>query len=275
MDLFAAVYPRLDERKPFHFLFLPFTLSLTVLPFLTHHRRRTAIAILPLLLFSCLISPCYTFGDPSADYYQSSAFIATPLWFLEFAVFRSENGDDAPHYFGDSFEAGEVRPKGIEDCRTLTERLWWACALMIPSHRGIGWNWEAKAIPQDLYRHLPMQVYVRTHLVKAIVAYIRSTAMLVLLGLASTLQDRQTPNLLTKLLLNAALGWAGALWICNRLLCFYSMTAAASVALGVCETWQWPPLMGDMQNAWSVGRTWGIVYHQTMRQVRIFKSSRV
>lgn len=269
MDTLASFYPALDERQQIPLLYLPITYSLTLLPFLTNHPRRAAVGILPLLIALCVLSPRYTFGDPPSDYYQSSAFIAFPIWYLEFAILRSVDGSDAPQYIGNPHESTGSSPRRHSNCQTTKEKLFWTLKLMVPSHRGVGWNWQAKAIPEDPYQHLPSWKYVTTHLGVALYAHFESTAMLIALGLASTLHNRDHSHAPTTHLLNAAVGWSGALWICDRLRCFYSLLAATSVAVGLCETWQWPPLMGHMSDAWSVGRVWSVAYHQTMRQVSL------
>jgi hypothetical protein len=66
---------------------------------------------------------------------------------------------------------------------------------------------------------------------------------------------------------NAVIGWSGAIWVWCRLCCAYSMAAVLSVSFGVFETWEWPPLMGNLDDAWSVRQMWSVVYHQTFRRV--------
>jgi hypothetical protein len=146
---------------------------------------------------------------------------------------------------------------------------------MTPSHRGIGWDWQVKNVPANPDEQLPRWKFVGKHLGKMAVHYGRSTVMLVIMATATTLEGQLRLNLGhemswgTHATLNAITGWAGALWICDRLGSFYSSLAAVSVALGICETWQWPPLIGNLEDAWSVGQAWGVVYHQTMRRVSV------
>jgi hypothetical protein len=139
---------------------------------------------------------------------------------------------------------------------------------MVPSHRGIGWNWQVKGVPDDPYKCLPKWAFVRTHICKASIAYAQSLGMLVLLAWGSTAEARLSSEAcLHRLIINMLIGWSGAIWVWGRLNGFYSSIAAVSVAVGVCETWQWPPLMGNLRDAWSVRQVWSVVYHQTMRKV--------
>lgn len=139
---------------------------------------------------------------------------------------------------------------------------------MIPSHRGIGWNWQIKHIPEDPEKELPKWKYVRHQLWKACLAYAWSTIMLTILGFASAWETKLLHmQVIRRFVVNAIIGWSGAIWVLSRLLCFYSFCAALTVALGVYEQWQWPPLVGDLKDAWSVRRFWSVVYHQTMRIV--------
>lgn len=140
MEAIAGLYPPLDERKRIPAIYLPATFALTLLPFFSRRRRRTAWIVFPIILLMCVLAPCYTFGNPSADFYRSSGFIIMPLWFLDFAILGHQSGTDAPFYVGS--RQGKTTLRGrIEDCPSMDTKLRWAYELMIPSHRGIGWNW--------------------------------------------------------------------------------------------------------------------------------------
>jgi hypothetical protein len=270
MEVIARFYPPLDERKPIPAIYLPATFALTLLPFFSSRRRLAAWIILPIIVWMCVLAPCYTFGDPSADFYRSSGFIIMPLWFVDFAILSSQDGNNALLYVGNS--KGETTlARRIEDCPSIWSKLRWAYELMIPSHRGIGWNWQIRNVPDDPVAYLSNRRWVLHQIKKAVVAYIGSILMLVTLGFASAFEQKQddlaelsTPN--TSFLVDPMIGWAGALWIYCRLQSFYSSASAISVALGIYERWQLPPLMGNVRDAWSVRQFWA-VYHQTMRRM--------
>jgi hypothetical protein len=273
-------WPQLPDRKPMPPLYQPLIFVLTIVPFFFSGRRRIAICIFPLILDLCLRSPDYTFGSPSADYYNSSFFIAAPLWFLEFAILSPQQGPGAPTYIGNPNLNGTGREGTLGDVEATWQKVLMVCSLMVPSHRGIGWNWQVKGVPDDPYKHLSKREFVGRHVRKLIIAYLRSVGMLVLLGWGSAAEARLSSEAhLHSFAVNALIGWSGAIWVWDRLNCFYSFMAAVSVAAGVCETWQWPPLMGRLSDAWSVRRVWSVVYHQIMRKVtsrllrRIFTSS--
>ena len=139
---------------------------------------------------------------------------------------------------------------------------------MVPSHRGMGWNWQVKGVPDDPYEGLSKRAFVGKHIQKMIIAYLRSMAMLVLLGWGSAAEARQSSEARPyHRMVDALIGWYGASWVWDRLNFAYSFMAAVFVGSGVCETWQWPPLMGKLRDAWSVRQVWSVVYHQTMRKV--------
>lgn len=190
------------------------------------------------------------------------------IWYLEFAIVLPSEGPQAPVYIEDGsrrYSRKKEEPRVLE---SLWKRLLWASALMVPSHRGIGWNWQVKNIPKDPYKHLRKWKYVQSHLQKAVLAYMSSLAMLILMGYCSALESQlSSSSKPTLAMMNILIGWSGAIWIWARVTCFYSLLASASVAMGICETWQWPPLMGEIRDAWSVTRVWSVVYHQTMRKV--------
>lgn len=262
MDTIATFYPSLSERKPIPVLYLPATFALTIVPFFATNRRRTSLLILPLLLSLCVVAPCYTFGNPSADFYRSSGFIIMPLWFLEFAICKPQSGSDSPAYVKNT----KFSPR-IEDCQGAWAKLRWAVELMVPSHRGIGWNWQIKNIPEDARCYLSRRSWIFYQIRKAILSYVASLLLLVVMGYASTSkQGSQGP--LSQRLVDAVIGWTGAIWIYCRLCAFYCSASAVTVTVGMYERWQLPPLMGNVRDAWSVRQFW-VVYHQTMRQVNV------
>lgn len=192
---------------------------------------------------------------------------------MEFAICRPERGDGAPVRVGRSKSvSGNQRGEGagggkrLEDCGSLWEKIWWVGELMVPSHRGIGWDWQIKDVPKDPDAELSHKRWVAHQGVKAALAYLGSLGMLVLLGYATMLEKIGSVSPFERFWMDAVIGWTGAIWIYLRLSSFYSFAAAVTVALGVYEMWQLPPLMGNVRDAWSVRQFWA-VYHQTMRQV--------
>ncbi|KAH6613127.1 hypothetical protein C7974DRAFT_405197 [Boeremia exigua] len=264
METIAKCYPPLDERKAIPGMYLPGTFALTLVPFFSAHRRRTALIVLPFLLSLCLLAPCYTFGNPSADFYRSSGFIIMPIWFIEFAVLRSQEGDTAPVYVGHTAQSDGTIPRRMEDCPNGLSKLRWVVTLMVPSHRGIGWNWQIKNVPSDPNGHLARLAWIKLQTRKAVVSYIGSLLMLTILGFMSAIEEQSQGSPSIELVVDAIIGWTGAIWIYCRLCCFYSTSSVVTVALGIYEIWQLPPLMGDLHNAWSVRQFWA-TYHQTMR----------
>jgi hypothetical protein len=80
----------------------------------------------------CLRSPGYTFGNPSAEYYNSSFFIAVPLWFLEFAILSPHEGPDAPTYVGNARCDGTVSGESSDVIRPARRKVLRVCSLMVP-----------------------------------------------------------------------------------------------------------------------------------------------
>jgi hypothetical protein len=260
MDLISSLYPVLSERRPYPTLYLPASFFLTLVPFLTSNRLLGVSATFPILLLLCIWAPFYTFGSPSADYYNSGPFMAMLLWYLEFAVFTPPDGPDAPVFIGSASviaAQSKSKAKTLADISSRLQKLRWAFRLMIPPNRGIGWNWQVKSVPSDPNAMLPKWSYVRTHLQNVLVTYLRSVAMLIIMGFASTMENELNVNQdWQSVVLNAVVGWSGAIWVWDRLGCFYSLAAALSVTIKLCETWEWPPLMGPLSDAWSVRQMW-------------------
>lgn len=131
---------------------------------------------------------------------------------------------------------------------------------MIVPNRGIGWNWQVKGVPSDPWVELQKWPYGRKHILVMALAYLRSVAMLVLMGFGSAIQrERSHSQPSTSVLLDAVMGWSGAIWVWDRLNCFYSLATVVSVTIGLSKTWEWRPLVGSIGDAWSVRQMWGYV----------------
>lgn len=77
--------------------------------------------------------------------------------------------------------------------------------------------------------------------------------MLVLMEfISNTQRERIHSHPWVLVLLDAVIGWSGAIWVWDRLNCFYSLAAVVSIFIGNCGTWEWPLLVGSVEDAWSV-----------------------
>ena len=71
-------------------------------------------------------------GNPSAEYYNSSFFIAVPLWFLEFAILSPHEGPDAPTYVGNARCDGTVSGESSDVIRPARRKVLHVYSLMVP-----------------------------------------------------------------------------------------------------------------------------------------------
>lgn len=90
MDFAAFFYPSLSESRRVPALYLPISFYLTLVPFLFSSRRLGIMVTFSILLLFCIRAPFYTFGNPSADYYDGGPFLALILWYLDFIVLTLE-----------------------------------------------------------------------------------------------------------------------------------------------------------------------------------------
>jgi hypothetical protein len=267
MDIVASFYPTLSERTPLPAYYTLSCFGLSLAPFLVENRRFAAFSTWPFLLYFCASWPCFTSGDTSSDYYNNSHFIALPLWYLDFVFLTPRDGKDAPAFIGPSLtDEGRrnedcvlaARGQRWKDLTTLSQRMKWAFRLMLPAQRG--WNWQVKGVPIDPYAKLPRWQYIGLQLWWVVFYYVQSMGMLTGLGLGCALKAQVRPDeLLKTIVVNAIVGWSGAVWVWDRLNCAYRLAAALGVATGATEIWEWPPLMGPLKDAWSVRQMWRYV----------------
>lgn len=266
MNLIALLYPNLNERRFMPAYYAPLCFGLTLVPFLWQDNRLATTWSFPILLCLCLYHPSFTSGDPSADYFNSSLFMAMPLWYIDFVLLTPRDGEDAPAFIGkiqakingeNEADVSHNRGQQWNDLRTLHERLMWSIRLMLPAHRGIGWNWQVKGVPTDPYTSLSKWQFIFKQACWSLLFYAESVIAMAVLGLAYDLDNLGEDNPTVKrTVATAVLGWSGAVWVWTRLNCAYCLAAAVTVAIGITESWGWPPLMGPLEAAWSVRQMW-------------------
>jgi hypothetical protein len=257
MEVFiASFYPSLSNRQPLPSLYALACFVLSIVPFLISNKRFAIIITAPLLSLLCLRAPCYTFGDPSSDYYNSATFMAIQLWYIDFVLLTPRKGHGAPAFIGGP-GADKGKPLRWTNLSSMTERLRWAFRLMLPAHRGVGWDWQVKGVPEDPYVKFSRWKYVRVNVWWTAFYYVQSAIALIVLGFSYALREQSEAHEFWNIVvLNAVLGWSGAIWVWDRLNCAYSLAAALSVGMGLCDNWEWPPLMGPLKDAWSVRQMW-------------------
>lgn len=128
---------------------------------------------------------------------------------------------------------------------------------MLPAQRGIGWNWQVKGIPCDSEARFSKWEFVGRKAFWAGFFYLQSVVALIMLGFGVALREHFGPERKVETTIAGAIvGWAGAIWVWDRLNCAYSLVAAFSGAVGMTGTWEWPPLMGPLKDAWSMRQMW-------------------
>lgn len=250
INYISSFYPPLSERRPLPGLFVPAAFSLTIIPFFIPSRKFGILITYPLLVLLALSRPCFTSGDPSADYSMGGAMLGMSLWYLDFLIISPAEGSDIRFIgAGKSGNGFEQYPK------SWFQKFVRAFRLMITPNRGIGWTWQVKGVPPDPDNSLPKWNYVRRRLLRGVITCIRSLSALYVLGIATTLQS-ETTDFWIWTASNITIGWAGAIWAWNGINYIYSFAAAITVTIGMCEQWEWPPLTGSLLDAWSVRQMW-------------------
>lgn len=258
--LLNTVYPPLEARSQLPPWYLAACMTLTISPFIVQ-QSRIGLAINSLLLCVLWLRYfCYTTGDAVSDYYNSGPVIALFPWYIDFVLCTPRQGAYAP-----VFNALNG-PQSLQSLQTTFQRLKWSIRLMLPAQRGIGWNWQVKGVPKDPWSSFSKTKCIAMHIAWAVCHYGQSTLMLVMLGWSVSYAD-QTNNPIIRSIAQGATGWAGAIWTWNRLCCAYNVAAAVCIASSICDSWEWPPLMGPLHDAWSVRQMWSAVYHQALRRM--------
>lgn len=141
-----------------------------------------------------------------------------------------------------------------DDCSTPGQKFRWA-ARTVTTLRGIGWNVQVKGIPDHPDAYTGRWIFVRRSLLRSAISQCRRLISVYAIGLA--IAARESPRLsASSWIWSVVIGWAGGSWAYNGVDAAYNLGAALTVAVGLCEPWEWPPMFGPLKEAWSVRQMW-------------------
>ena len=253
MNHLTSLYPALKHRYQRPSLYLQTAYFLFIITPLFPRKSGRICIILPLLIILAVIYPCFTTGNFSDDYNQFFPLVTLPLAFLDFFVLSPLEGDDV-RFLKPPQPGKEATGVSESDCSTAWEKLKWALRL-VTNMRGVGWNWQVKGVPEHSNSGLRRFDFVVKYLILAGRSWIYKIMCHYLIGIATAGQF-YTNNAIILRVCDVLIGWAGASWAYHGLNSVYRLGAALSVAIRLCEPWEWPPLFGSLSDAWSVRQMW-------------------
>ncbi|KAI0600673.1 hypothetical protein F4775DRAFT_582596 [Biscogniauxia sp. FL1348] len=252
-------YPTLAERVPIGYIhrYLPWAVSIGA-QYLGHGPITTAVAFSLLLTF-LLQRPFYTTGGNFGDY----ACTALDLWLITRLV---DFYFHPPRYLGrpgsETYKKGGV---AHADLKTWQEKLVWALRLQF-TPRGVGWDWEVKGIIENHDAKLTRAQFLTKRFVCLVYHFVMQDLAVYGVEFCWTVQ----PTLESAAAKNAcwfAICWFGGMTLYQGFGIWDNGVSAMTVLLGLCETWEWPPILGTLESSWSVRQFWGESYHQMLRRV--------
>ena len=243
-------YPSLANRKPLPWLYLPGIFAALILGYSLGHSRTRSALITTALIILVLIRPGFTVGGDAMDYSLSGFPIMWLLLFLDLGAISS------PRYFGKPRKQAQKdsRSLGHHELKTWPQRLKWAIRLATTT-RGIGWDWQVKGISEHPDADRSRWTFVGIHLVDMI--WRSALKAFAVYGIAFC--QRVQPSVespVASRALDVVMNWCGATWGWNTIGLGHAAGAAVTVALGISEPWEWPPILDSLWNAWSVRRMW-------------------
>jgi hypothetical protein len=121
--------------------------------------------------------------------------------------------------------------------------------------RGVGWNWEVKGIPPHPDGHMKRFDFAIKQFVWSLFSFACKLPCLYLIGAGIAIKAKYDSTIVRQLA-DVVIGWSAASWAFHGLNNAYRGGAAVSVALGLYEPRDWPPLFGELSEAWSVRQMW-------------------
>lgn len=253
MDFLRSLYPPLHERLPLPALYIPTAYILYgVTIFIPGKIGRVAL-ILPLLLLLVIGKPFYTVGNPGDDYASTGGPFGLALMFVDFFIFCPLELEPL-RFVGQLSRPNKDVGIREDDCCTPWQKFKWSSRLM-STIRGIGWNIQVKGVPHNADANSERWAFVRSSLLRSAVSQLRRLVSVYLIGLAMTARV-SSPTAVPTWIWNTVIGWAGGSWAYNGVDAAYNLGAALTVAVSLCEPWEWPPMFGWLSEAWSVRQMW-------------------
>jgi hypothetical protein len=250
-----ALYSPLEDRRPVPVWLVPTSILLFIVtPLFTNTQIRVAL-IVPMLVSMAAITPFYTDGTAQGDYNWPVAPLLCGLAGLDFYVVSPLLSDPVQYEGGAKGQTNHIASSLTE--QYVPERLRNSINLLCtgPLGRGIGWNWQVKGVPSHCYDKMSRGQFAVYHLLLAAKSILYKCFCLYLLGLNASVKAA-SHNAAVQMLCHVLVGWSGAFWAVNGINTMYRAVAASTVAVGLCDPWQWPPMFGSLQDAWSVRQMW-------------------
>ncbi|KAI1486993.1 hypothetical protein F5X96DRAFT_681564 [Biscogniauxia mediterranea] len=253
-------YPTLAERVPIGYVhrYLPWAVSIGA-QYLGHGPLTTAVAFSLLLTF-LLQRPFYTTGGNFGDY----ACTALDIWLITRLV---DFYFHPPRYMGkpgsETYKKGGV---AHSDLKTWKEKLVWALRLQF-TPRGVGWDWEVKGIIENHDAKLTRAQFLTKRFVCLVYHFIMQDLAVYGVEFCWTIQPTLEPGSFALSACRFAICWFGGMTLYQGFGIWDNGVSAMTVLLGLCETWEWPPILGTLESSWSVRQFWGESYHQMLRRV--------
>lgn len=248
------------ERQSQHALSLAFHHCILILSLLAPPFRHRRAFFLPLIIctYQPLLRP-YN-DDPMVSYGIATLWVFT-LRVLTIHVFSHPTP-----------EAALYRPKlekpGAAEGYPLPKKLWWTLSLLV-AQRGVGWNNVVANLPTA--RRRGRLGYMARALGKMLVLYLlQDISRLIVLQQAWMLPpnhpsyrplsdpERSAPARFVDMVTNGVNAW-------GYMEFQYLLLSLIFVGLGDDEA-SWPPLFGDLRDAYTLQNLWGRVWHGMLRE---------
>ncbi|KAL7621153.1 hypothetical protein AAE478_008470 [Parahypoxylon ruwenzoriense] len=260
-ELLAPYYPPIQEREPLSPAFFPAALAAVVFGFFVGPGIIQTYVVSCVLVLLTFQRPRYTIGDITTDYTTSGLLIILLVIFLD----HGTAAGDGPRYLG---RPGRPLPTGgcigERDSKTRAEKLRWSLRLLC-SPRGIGWNWQVKGVPEHPNADQACFRFAGERVMELVWRSALKALAIYCIDFCKTIQA-SVANILVKHILDAVVSWCGVVWSFNTIGIAHAAGAAITVILGICEPWEWPPVFGSLDEAWSVRQAWSTTYHQILRR---------
>ena len=254
MEYLTKLYPAMDERRPIPGFYVETIYFLYATTFLIPWKSARVFFTFPLLLFLAVARPAFTAGSIGEDYNGGIPVFLLTAAYIDFIVL-SPLEDEHVRFMGPRLPEEYKRDRFNEDSSTtLWQKVKWTLRLTTTT-RGIGWTWQVKNVPSHLDSGLSRFDFVRKYLLRSGLSWIYKMLWLYLIGFCREAQADSDDALLS-LVFDVATGWCGACWAYNGINAIYRFAAAVSVAIGLCEQWEWPPMFDKLSDGWSVRQMW-------------------
>jgi hypothetical protein len=266
-NISKVLYPSPDRPIASEAWFLPLTQAAFIISSTLSRSSRIKIAT-PVLLLLLSHTRSVSTGDNPTDYIHATIIFGFVLKYIDFGlllkdgeVWKLKHREATVH---DS-KNGKSPEIGGAEKRSIWKRFKDSCELWLFTARGIGWNWEVDRLP--VREKQSREYFLFRTFLRIVCCYLLLDVCTLSLGMFPYIQAPvRGPFFDQPFVAQVILTWLHQLGAFVYIDLPYTLAAFLAVATSFQDPSSWPPMFGNLSDAYLVSRAWGRTWHRLLHR---------